>query len=226
MNASYRTRPALGFARFDDCTIVLDVSADRYWRLSAAAGTLLQKATEGAPLCGTEAGFSQLARLGFLVADGQSQDDGARFLPGRAATSATADIFDGEPGAAPVPPALAGRIAWASMSVRLELRMLPLRQVLARYASRRSIPVNGDRPGLAELGHTFHQTRRYLPVRPRCLPDSLAFLRIAASQGYEPSLVFGVRATPFAAHCWVQDGSRVLTDRVDHVRRFRPLLVL
>ncbi|MFX7883059.1 lasso peptide biosynthesis B2 protein, partial [Acinetobacter baumannii] len=62
--------------------------------------------------------------------------------------------------------------------------------------------------------------------RPLCLPDSIAFLRFAIRRGYAPRLVFGVEAFPFTAHCWVQDGSVVLTDALDHASRFKPILVI
>ncbi|KFL46752.1 hypothetical protein IL54_2171 [Sphingobium sp. ba1] len=31
---------------------------------------------------------------------------------------------------------------------------------------------------------------------------------------------------PFSAHSWVEQDDLILDDRVDHVRRFKPILVL
>ena len=39
-------------------------------------------------------------------------------------------------------------------------------------------------------------------------------------------LVFAVMTRPFAAHCWVQLDETVLNDRLDHVRKFTPILVV
>jgi hypothetical protein len=35
--------------------------------------------------------------------------------------------------------------------------------------------------------------------------------------------VFGVMATPFAAHCWIQDDQAILNDHYDRVSRFAPI---
>ncbi|MDF0491133.1 lasso peptide biosynthesis B2 protein [Sphingobium sp. H39-3-25] len=59
-----------------------------------------------------------------------------------------------------------------------------------------------------------------------CLPRSLAFLSMCNRRGYYPQLVIGVRVNPFTAHCWIQDQSRILTDSVDQVRIFTPILAL
>jgi hypothetical protein len=37
--------------------------------------------------------------------------------------------------------------------------------------------------------------------------------------------VMGVSGRPFAAHCWVQVGDRVVNDTLDHVILFTPILI-
>ena len=81
-------------------------------------------------------------------------------------------------------------------------------------------------PSLADLALRFDRVRRLAPVKPRCLPDSIAFLRYTARYGYAPRLVFGVTAHPFAAHCWVQDDACVLNDALDHALQFFPILIV
>lgn len=63
-------------------------------------------------------------------------------------------------------------------------------------------------------------------ARERCLYDSLALLNFLAGEGLFPTWVIGVRTRPFGAHSWLQSGPVVLNDLHDHVRRFRPILVV
>lgn len=57
-----------------------------------------------------------------------------------------------------------------------------------------------------------------------CLARSLGFRMLAFRRGYRPTLVIGVKLDPFAAHCWVQTGTRVDNDSVERVRHFTPIL--
>lgn len=62
--------------------------------------------------------------------------------------------------------------------------------------------------------------------RDTCLKDSLTMLEFLAQYDIFPDWFFGVSVHPFAAHCWLQDGSVVLNDSVHNVRRFTPLMVV
>jgi hypothetical protein len=65
------------------------------------------------------------------------------------------------------------------------------------------------------------------PLYPRsylCLFDSLALLEFLAGCRVFPHVVFGVVADPFQAHCWVQEGSTILNDDLERVRRYKPIL--
>jgi len=73
----------------------------------------------------------------------------------------------------------------------------------------------------------------YLRLRPfslsshdRCLNDSLTLIHFLATQALFPQWVIGVRVHPFAAHSWVQCGRFVLNDLPEHVRQYRPILVV
>ena len=69
----------------------------------------------------------------------------------------------------------------------------------------------------------FLAARRYLPVKPNCLVDSLALMRFLGPLAVGTTLIFGVKLEPFAAHCWVQFDSLLLNDRSDYVERFVPV---
>ena len=66
--------------------------------------------------------------------------------------------------------------------------------------------------------------RDRLPRRPKCLFDSLALLDFLHGQNAAATIVFGVKARPFTAHCWIEHSGIVLNDRVDHVGTFTPIL--
>jgi hypothetical protein len=69
------------------------------------------------------------------------------------------------------------------------------------------------------------QSKRLWSAENKCLPRSLALANALRSAGGAARLVIGVRLNPFAAHAWVQDGTIVLNDTVDHVLLFTPILV-
>ena len=60
----------------------------------------------------------------------------------------------------------------------------------------------------------------------KCLHDSLALLEFLARHGIFPDWVFGVRARPFVAHCWVQYEDMVFNDTVEHVTGYIPIMVV
>jgi Transglutaminase-like superfamily len=62
--------------------------------------------------------------------------------------------------------------------------------------------------------------------RDQCLFDSLALAIFLGRQGLRASWVIGVSIRPFKAHSWIQDGSEVLNDVAENVRRFTPILVV
>lgn len=59
-----------------------------------------------------------------------------------------------------------------------------------------------------------------------CLVRSLALVDCLHRAGSDATIVLGVLAMPFGAHCWVQFGDHVLNDDVDRVSIFTPILAL
>lgn len=221
----YRIRDGIGFVGFEGRTIILDVAADRYWQMGADAGEALGALRTGGTHIVDSRAVARLRALGFVVPTGGGPDQP-------------------EPVQCPIPapsdsvlerPALpsrgdwraVGEVALLAFAARVVLRARPLKAVLDGITARRPrTRAPGNAPGLDALAQQFARLRRLLPLRPLCLPDSIAFLWFAMRRGHAPRLVFGVEAFPFTAHCWVQDGSTVLTDALDHASRFRPILVL
>lgn len=72
----------------------------------------------------------------------------------------------------------------------------------------------------------FLAARRFLPIQPRCLLDSVALLDFLSRRGLDADLVFGVIPRPFSAHCWLQVGAVALNDELDNLVGRAPILVV
>lgn len=83
-----------------------------------------------------------------------------------------------------------------------------------------------DAGAIADLAAHYAAARMLVPVAPRCLIDSLALFRLMLRRGLAPTLVFGVRPAPFAAHCWLQSSEHILTGSVDDAHNFTPIFRL
>jgi hypothetical protein len=230
MAQPYLIREGVGFSRFEGRTIILDIAADRYWQLGEDAGVVLDAIHSGAARDADAPALARLVTLGFVVIAGggpmrgspNNADSTPCRVPAPADSALERTIATARPGWA-----TACEVAALALSARIALRTRPLKSTLERLAARREraaslVPVSS----LEALARQFGHLRRLLPLRPLCLPDSIAFLRFAVRRGHAPRLVFGVEAFPFTAHCWVQDGSVVLTDALDHAGRFKPILVI
>ena len=78
----------------------------------------------------------------------------------------------------------------------------------------------------ARLTAAFLKIRPFFPRNYCCLFDSLALLRFLSGFQLFPDWVFAVQADPFNAHCWVQAGTLVLNDHLDHVCGFTPIMTV
>lgn len=78
---------------------------------------------------------------------------------------------------------------------------------------------------LAEAGR-FDRLSPWLPRPGLCLMRSLQQRLYLQRRGHHAAWVFGVRTWPFEAHCWLQAGTVVLDDHVDHAAGFTPILVV
>jgi hypothetical protein len=111
------------------------------------------------------------------------------------------------------------------------LRWRSLAAIARIVAARRARLVTHDGPTSIEA--TRELVAAYLRLRPfaftahdRCLHDSLTLVHFLTSERAPAHWVIGVRTQPFGAHSWVQSGDTVLNDQHEHVRRYRPILVV
>lgn len=204
---------------------LLDLRADRYFGLPGPTDAAFQHLIDGDMLEPTAGDALQpLIRSGLLI----EREASAR-------TSRTPDLlpaayslaeFDGLRGALlPDIPALTARVCATA-----RVRSRPLTEVVARVrrrkAKRGTHRVSIACPSIRMRIDGFLQTRRFLKTHDRCLPWSIAMVDHLAGVDCFPELVLGVKMKPFAAHAWVQSGDCVLSDPLDAVLPYTPILVV
>lgn len=122
-----------------------------------------------------------------------------------------------------------GRFLATYSAVAFRLKFRPLERSLAHLAHHKSTArfITDD----AALDQARDLTRAFLHLRPfiyaarnRCLLDSLTLAEFLASYGIRATCVFGVRANPFEAHCWLQIGNHVVNETPELAQRYAPIL--
>jgi hypothetical protein len=120
---------------------------------------------------------------------------------------------------------------------RTILKVLPFRFAVAHVQAHRRRQWPSAQPEqeldaarLSETQRRVTQFRRLRPLmfsaRNACLSQSFAMSEFLRAYGIYPSWIFGVATEPFAAHCWLQQGTVVINDVPENVRRFTPILIL
>ena len=123
------------------------------------------------------------------------------------------------------------RLIYAAITVAGALKFRSLecvvRRVRRRKMGRAQMTPAVEASGIATLSQEFFRLRPLVySSRDKCLYDCLVLLEFLASFSLFPTLVIGVTTFPFRAHCWLQYGPLVLTDYVEHIRTYTPILVV
>jgi len=125
----------------------------------------------------------------------------------------------------------AGRAVLCLVRTMVSLRFRSLAKMIERIGDERPL-VAGFQPSgkrqaeLVEVAWAFHKAGRVISLVDQCLPKSIAMKRFLGSHRLSSTLVIGVALKPFTAHCWVQCDDVVMSDSLDNVRTFTPILVL
>lgn len=217
---AHRLRDDLAYAICGTKVIFLDLLSERYFGIEGEEAAALREFAHGNPI---EKAKSEIRRrlmsLGVLV-------------------PSVSDVF---PTAPDVPQPIESALEDGSGRTRLHLmpgvifnrsrtarrlRALPLRvrieQLKQRKTRSRAVPGSD---ALDDVVRSANAARYLFNIHDQCLVTSLALLDYLSTHGFHADLVLGVRATPFSAHAWVQAGGRILNDRIDTVRLYRPILV-
>jgi Transglutaminase-like superfamily len=224
----------------EEYVIVLDLKQDRYFTLDAARTAALRPLLPGwpaprtggswsaAPELAADEAAAPLLRQGWLLELPAPAKEATpvrlplpetELLGGEAVESARIDVR------------AVLTFLFASIFAKLALWLCRFEWVIRRVARRKATqPIASDPLDVArvwQLVDIFGRLRVFLfSHREKCLHDSLALLEFLARYGIFPCWVFGVRARPFVAHCWVQHDDIVFNDTVEHVAGYTPIMVV
>lgn len=223
--------------RNEDYIVVLDVREDRYFSLDAGSTAALAPFLTGWPAAETDAGANTgppledvvqpLLGQGWLL---QAEAAGKAATPVRVVAPYT-ELQEELDGSRPkINFGVVLAFCAASVRARLLMRMWPFERVVRRVAARRAAARGRqlvDIERARQLMQIFEYLRAFLfSHREECLRDSLAVLEFLAGYGVFPDWVFGVRARPFVAHCWVQSEGIVFNDTAEHAGGYTPIMVV
>ncbi len=219
--------------------VMLDLKADRYWVIEARRTAGLGAWVAGWPADGRQGSpLLQRAPCAEPIPEplaAIAQDLHARgVLTKRLDTGKDASPVDPSHPREDLPASAETAGSWfaflASLLVaRISLSMCPFERVVRRARQRKQLQADpGGGVELRRISALVEAFARYrllsFSSRDACLFDSLALLEYLAWHGIHPDWVFGVRARPFAAHCWLQAGDVVLNDTVEHASGYTPIM--
>jgi len=210
---AYFLRDDLHFCNISKCFIFLDLAFDRYFMLEGAGANCFDRFVHN------EASDSDLRRLASRGILTQSPSDETH-IPADMAPPLSS-VFDLN-----LPQPSLWRTVQAVNKViifRNRLKRRSLQSVLAQIEQRHP-RAKTDSGACLAVAAAFNRSKRYISAQEICLPWGLAMTEILLGLGIDAKLIFGV-TLPFSAHCWVQVGNIVLTDPVDRVLGFTPILV-
>lgn len=218
----FKLRDGLSVCRVDGHLIFLDVEEDRYFRLPA----LLERAFSDllSSRRPSDAALSGLLLHKIIV---ETQDgQGLKLSP--AVEGAKRSSLEQAPCRRNTRISTVVEVGALTCSTKWKLRNRRLRDVLAALAPRNAPTLavahdSGSDARLTAAAEQFRGARRYVPVTPVCLLDSISMIRFLARRGLQANIVFGITYDPFSAHCWVQSGDLVLNDTVGNTAVYTPI---
>lgn len=220
----FALRPGLSFCLIGGDAVFLDVTRDRYFGLTIGTGRCFARLVNGgAPEADDERLIARLVGDAILTPVGR--DEAPTPCPRPAIGASLLDEVGDLPWSLGPSLHALGGLARA----RLALRLGSLAHVLDALASRKAAFDDGQRPSAAVLRRVaaaFEASALAVSPLDACLPRSIAMARWLLRLGQPATLVVGVKLRPFQAHCWVQCGDRLVSDRIDAVRNFTPILLV
>lgn len=209
----------------DGRLVFLDLALDRYFTLTAPLESVMRSYLSSGTLSRRQREDLE-GKAGIVIARALGLHPSIPGLP-----SPTVSAIESSPAAGCRPavlPEVAATIWWA----RRQLRRRPLKAVIEGIAIHRDAKAPPRAHAsmtiepLQDAATQFMRVRRYVPVDPCCLLDSLALLRFLSRRRLHARIVFGVNLVPFAAHCWVQAGGIVLNETLSDAAAHTPIRII
>lgn len=224
----------------DEHVVFLDVRNDRYFSLEAARTSGLGELVCGWPV-GAPAALANADAAAASQLAAQLSDKGlltSELCVGKQATPAGCDppveeiytdAWDESPS---IDFRKSSEFLAAALFATFTLRFVSFERMIrqAKQSAAR-MPADArtrfDRDQVRDLVATFVTLRPYFfTARDACLFEALTLGRFLRRFGFDSRWVFGVQARPFAAHCWLQREGIVINDTVEHVSRYKPIMVV
>lgn len=208
-------RTSLYLAEVLDSWVGLDLASGRYLMFRGMIGEQLERFTAQQA---TREDIASLRNRGVLEPDhGQRQQFAPSICP-------PGDQLDLSPTIRPSLE-LTMKAVWNLTSAKRQLA----RRTFCDTLEELSLEVSGarfaDADQCRDLVRAFNWSKRFVSQQDQCLACGIAMCRMLAQRGNRTHLVIGV-ALPFIAHCWVQAGETVLSDTIDRVRAYVPILAI
>lgn len=217
-------REGASFCIIDGQIILLDLQIDRYFMLSPRANDAFHDLMRGIERDIAPCALHALLSSGILVPDA----GGSPLIPCTGKAALTSFLDAGSEATSAFPSLVQALRAFASARIRLRTMGFAscMRRIKAMKAALSPLSDPRQPNALFDTASAFRALDLLITPRDRCLARSFALAARSYQLQQAPDLVLAVKLKPFAAHCWVQSGSMVLNDRVDHVRDFTPVLVV
>jgi hypothetical protein len=217
----FSLRDGLSFCAINDQIVFLDLVENRYFALPAGARRELVELLDNAD--DTEMGAPHALLKRNIVVECPT-----RCSIGVASIDSPAmSVLESSRGG--TSPFHVGRAIAARAVARFQLATRPLNRIIDDIRKAKSTLAPGSvdhRRAEEEVAWSVETSKRFLDGNGRCLADSVAAIRLLVVRKAAANIVFGVRLNPFMAHCWVQAGTRLVTDRRDQVLQYTPILVV
>jgi len=215
----YRMRDGLSWCVSEGRTVFLDLESDRYFRLGLEDDRAFQNwAQSGEANMLDPAG---LVRAGVLV----PCSDPHPLLAMTQVTMPLADVAEEAGTRARIVDIMHGLVA--QRQAARAIRRGALAKLVGGIRTGRTPPPTCDPEAtVRRIAAAFASTPLSFRKSGQCLPRALAAHAMCRRSGVVPTLVFGVRVAPFAAHCWLQFGSHIVVGDLEQARMFTPILAV
>ncbi|AOH85637.1 hypothetical protein AWL63_18520 [Sphingomonas panacis] len=220
----YRLRQDLFFCVTNGRAVFLDLKADRYFCLPRVIDAVFQSICAGQELTvADQESVKVLLKRDIISEDPLATSPPAPMVIERAE-------FEPALGSHSRPSALMlARAISAQLTSAVALRTRSFASISQSIATRKrqqDITTLEVELRYAQIIEAFAKTTLLFRPGDRCLPRSLAFFSVCRAYGLEPTLIIGVRINPFVAHCWVQNGTRIVHDDSGEATLFAPILAV
>jgi hypothetical protein len=233
MASSFHLARGVHACRLDGSVILLDLNRDRYLRLNPVQTdwyTELARIRDAAPPGPSAARFAaSLAGSGLLTV---GTSTGKPLLPPNPspARSSMIDTYveDVE--------AIDRQALWhMARAVRIcrpfgrpaDRNALKAVEVVSKWSSAGHVTPRSPDACVRRRVMQFHRLAPYfMTTHDACFFASMVLMRFLLSFGIRPDWVFGVRLSPFDAHCWVRLGDTLLNETRDKAAEYRVIMQL